>query len=82
MKYEKCFETNEMPDHPPTTNKIWLGLFSGCLISIILVPLLIILVMNIADSIDSVGQFWIGFSVLLICGGLFAWNRFKKMVKP
>jgi hypothetical protein len=35
MKAEKVYETSEMPDHPPTTKKIWLGMLSGLLTYVI-----------------------------------------------
>jgi len=81
MKYERVLETNEMPDHPPTTAKIWLGIFSGCLLSIVLVPAMIIGVMSIADSIDSVNQFWLGFGILGSIGAYFGYQRFKRMIR-
>jgi len=80
-RFEHVFSTNEMPDHEPTTTKIWLGLFSGCIISIVLVPLLIIGVMNIADSIDSVDQFWLGIIVFGIPALYFGYQRFKRMIR-
>lgn len=79
---ERVYQTSEMPDHAPTTNKIWLGLLSGCLISIILVPSLIILVMNIADSIDALSQFWLGVVVLGIPLAYFGFVTLRKLLKP
>lgn len=81
-RYEEVFQTNTMPDHPPTTTKIWLGIFSGCLISIIAVPLLIIAVMSIADSLDSLNQFWLGVVVFGIPLCYFGYLRFKRMIRP
>ncbi len=80
-RFEHVFSTNEMPDHEPTTTKSWLGIFSGCIISIVLVPLLIIGVMSIADSIDSVNQFWLGFGILGSIGAYFGYQRFKSMIR-
>lgn len=81
-KFEHVYTTNEMPDHRPTTNKIWLGLLSGCLISIVIVPLGIIGVIQIADSIDAISQFWIAFICIGSVALFLAYPRIKKMIKP
>jgi len=84
MKYERILETNEMPDHRPTTTKIWLGLFSGCIISIILAPVLAILAISAYrefKALDYFGQMLAIFFFVIIPMTVFAYSRVKRIVR-
>lgn len=55
MKAEKVYETSEMPDHKPTTKKIWLGMFSGLIIYLAMAG--ICFAKYYADQIDELFKY-------------------------
>lgn len=76
---EKVYETNEMPDDKETTVGVFVGFFFGLLLQLVIVG--ICFLWYFAKEIDTVGQYIIiGF--ILIAVSLFAWKRFKNMIKP
>jgi len=83
-RFEHVFSTNEMPDHEPTTTKIWLGVFSGCIISIILAPVLAILAISAYrefKALDYFGQMMAIFFFVILPLTAFSYYMFKRMIR-